>query len=121
MKYLFLIFAFPIFANAQTLKFFSGAGINPDHVESLGLHDGWVEFTAGPMAMGETVLRIDIPHPEMVLSVYATVLTAKNHEKYWITPRRVRSGAFFFTLDCKVGFAPGEWGRVEYHVEYIKA
>ena len=121
MKYLFLIFAFPIFANAQTLKFFSGAGINPDHVESLGLHDGWVEFTAGPMAMGETVLRIDIPHHEMVLSVSVTLLIEKEHEKYLITPRRWRSGAFFFTLDSKGGFAPGEWGRVEYHIEYIKA
>lgn len=117
MKYLLPLLFLPLFAQAQTITFHEGAGLNPRHIESLGPDSGWVEVWVGPMATSGCVFDIKLESPSEMISwqSFTECYTAPTPGNFYCY-----GSEFGIKLHSINKCKHGTMIRVEYKVKYTR-
>ncbi len=118
MTYLLPLLFLPLFAQAQTISFHEGAGLNPRHIESLGPDYGWVELWVGPMAIDGQVLKIVVERWDEVEKIEVRSFFVK-YSQGAINPTSIEKQQW---IGFQVrGVEQGDFIRFEYTVKRKKA
>ena len=122
MKLTLLLSILPLFALAQRVEFFGGAGLNPWHIESIGADSGWVQVTVGPMATEGQVFKIHFPQWESIDTVHMVVFDGKQRIVATLTVKKAnRPENDWVGYICFPATNPGETIFFRYTVKRKRA